>query len=323
MINGYERLSPGKCAEKLLEIENPIIYIHVRPDGDAVGSAAALCEIFSQLGKDAKITCADSIPARLEFILDYTGAKFTRITEGKTPIAIDVASPQQLGGLWELPERPVLMIDHHAIGAQFADGLVMPDLSSAGEVLYKVARELIYLGKITLTKKLAYALYTSISSDTGRFAYTSASPATYRAAAELMETGIDWANINHRLFSSKSPEEIKAEGLIACKLKTREGGKIAYATLSIEEREALSLKPEHFETAIEIVRSLCGVEIALFLREAEPRKYKASLRSTSKNVAAVAAKFGGGGHILAAGCTLSAESIDSALEAIINEITNN
>ena len=139
MTDNYLKISAKECAERLLLIDNPIVFIHPRPDGDAVGSAAALCEMLSQLGRESKIACADQIPERLAFILEYCSVEFTQDTDGKTPIAIDVASPMQLGALTKKNEKPILMIDHHAVGTQFADGLILPEYSSAGELLFEVA----------------------------------------------------------------------------------------------------------------------------------------------------------------------------------------
>ncbi|MBE6645083.1 MAG: hypothetical protein E7612_06885 [Ruminococcaceae bacterium] len=139
-------------------------------------------------------------------------------------------------------------------------------------------------------------------------------------AAKLIELGIDAADINRRLFSTKSREQIKAEGFISSKIETDGTGCIAYASLTLNELNSLGLKHEDFETAIDVIRSLRGSEIAFFLRETEPGKYKASLRSTEKNVALIAQKFGGGGHVRAAGCSLSADSVDEAKAMLLCEI---
>jgi len=308
-----------ECALRILEIENPAVAIHQRPDGDATGSGAALCEIFRQLGRDTSIICADPIPERLGFILDYTGASITNNAIGKATVAIDVASPAQLGSLAE-SVSPVLMIDHHEIGTQFADGYILPEASSAAEALLEIALLLADMKKIEINKALAYSLFAAISSDTGCFAYSNATAKTHMYAAKLIELGIDAADINRRLFSTKSREQIKAEGFISSKIETDGTGCIAYASLTLNELNSLGLKHEDFETAIDVIRSLRGSEIAFFLRETEPGKYKASLRSTEKNVALIAQKFGGGGHVRAAGCSLSADSVDEAKAMLLCEI---
>ena len=314
----YKDLTARECAIRLTEIKDPAILIHVRPDGDAVGSAAALAEIFRQLGTDAVIVSDDPIPERLQFITERLSVSVENNTDRKAAVAIDVASPTQLGSLTRY--SPILMIDHHKVGERFADGYVAPDASSAAEALLDVVYELIKMGKVSLTEPLAYALFAAISSDTGCFAYSNASAKTHRYAASLIEVGIDASDINHRLFTSKSKEQIKAEGYIASKIESCADGRIAYATVTLCEIESLGLKKEHFETAIDVVRSLFGAEIALVIKETESGKYKASLRSVGANVANVAAKFGGGGHVRAAGCSPNAASIDGARDLVLSEL---
>lgn len=321
-MNEYKRLTAEECAEKLLEIKKPLIAIHIRPDGDCVGTAAALSEIFRQLGEEAKIYSQDKIPERLRFITEHTGAELWEGDEGRTTVSVDVATPSQFGSALEVIPHPVLMIDHHAVGKPYADNFILSEASSSAEVLYDVALLLIKRGLVKMTEELAFSLYTGISSDTGCFCYSNASAATYRKAADIMDTGIDFADINHRLFNSKSKEQIKAEGFVASKIALAFDGKVAYTSVSLREREGLGLASEHFETAIDVVRALLGVEIAMFIRETEPGLFKASLRSTGKDVAAIAAEFGGGGHIRAAGCSPKCESIDEAIDALLTAIEN-
>lgn len=318
--SNYAKLDAHECALRLAEIKKPLILIHVKPDGDAVGSAAALAEIFRQLGENAEILSADKIPDRLGFILEATETKTAESVEGRTAISIDVASPSQLGALLESAPAPVLMIDHHAVGEQFADGYISPEASSAAEALYDIALILESLGKIEFNSRLAYALYTAISSDTGCFAFSNARSKTHLCVARLLELGIDAADINNRLFHSKSREQLAAEGFIASKIKTTEDGKVAYATLSQKERESLGVVSEHFETAIDVVRSLRGTEIAFVVKEDKEGKLKVSLRSNGADVASVAKRFGGGGHTRAAGCSVVANDVENAAEIILREI---
>lgn len=319
-MNNYRKLTSRECAERLLLTDKPIVIVHVRPDGDAIGSAAALSEIFSQLGKECKIFSTSPIPKRLEFILERVGSSVTYDLSDGDCIAIDVASPAQLGAAYTGGVQPSLMIDHHAVGEQFADGFILPDASSAAEALFEVCEELVAMGKIKINETLAYALFAGISSDTGCFSYSNATPRAHRIAAALLECNIPADDINRRLFDSKTKEELRAEGLVASRAETECDGKIAYFTLTLSEMEELSLTSEHFETAIDIVRSLKDCEIAFTVRQVEDGLYKVSLRSTGFNVARVAKSFGGGGHIRAAGCTVSADSPLDAKNKILKEL---
>ena len=310
-------LKAKETAEILLTLKNPIILMHTRPDGDTVGSAAALIKILHKVGIEARYASPDKIPERLAFLLP--SEKRTEALDTGELVAIDVASPFQLGAYSDIADKVILTIDHHRVNSPFSDNFTVPDLSSAGEVLSLVLSELEKMNKCELDEEIAYPLYASVSSDTGGFIFSSASADTYRLAARLIETGIDFSDINRRLFHSKSAEQIKAEGFISSKLMTALDGKISYATLSKKDREALGISAEHFETAIDIVRSVRNSEIAFFVRENDDGSVKASMRSVGFNVAGIAAEFGGGGHVRAAGCTLPTNSAEEGVTLLIEK----
>lgn len=314
----FKNLTARETAERLLSLKNPVIMMHTHPDGDTVGSAAALIKILARLGIKAEYASPDKLPDRLAFLL--AGENEAKNLDGRELVAIDVASQTQLGSLKEYAEKVLFTIDHHKINSPFSDNFTLPDISSAGETLLTVLEELIAMGKCQLDSEIAYPLYAAISSDTGGFVFSSASPKTYRRAALLMETGIDFSEINHKLFFSKSKEQIKAEGFVSSKLSTELGGRIAYATLSKAERDRLGLLGEHFETAIDVVRSVIFAEVAVFVKENDDGSFKASLRSTGADVASIAKSFGGGGHVRAAGCSVSAKSVEEGAKIIIDEI---
>ncbi len=317
-MSEYKKLTARECAERLLEIERPLILMHARPDGDTIGAGIALCEIFKALGKSPVYISEDNIPKRLEFITkdNERASDF----DGKEVVAVDVASPKQAGNILAALPAPVLMIDHHEVGIPFADFYTVKGLSSAGEAVLNVALELKKMGKISLTQKIAYPIYTAMSSDTACFRYSSANNKTYEMAALLINTGINFSDINHKLFNSKLPEQIKAEGFVSSKIKTAFSGKVAYAEISVAERKALGLDFEFFETSVDVVRQLFGVEIAFVIKEIESGEFRASLRSLGANVAKIAAELGGGGHIRAAGCSPNAKSAEEASEIILNLI---
>lgn len=314
----YKKLSPYKCAERILAIKRPLIIMHARPDGDTVGSGVALCKIFEALGKKPYYICEDNIPKRLEFLID--GCERANDTAGLEPVAVDIASPVQAGRVLEQIPRPVLMIDHHEFGEQFADGYIAKGLSSAGEAVLNVCEQLVKMGKLKLTPEIAYPIYAAISSDTACFRYSSATRRTYTKAGKLINTGIDFSDINHRLFNSKLPEQVKAEGFVSSKIASEFDGKVAYATVTKKDREELRVPFEFFETAVDVVKQLLGVEIAFVVKETDSGEFRASLRSIGQNVAKIAKELGGGGHVRAAGCSPNAKSVDEAVDMILSLI---
>lgn len=316
----FKALTLNECAEALLKIEKPLVVMHVRPDGDTVGSGAALCKIFMLLGKEVFYTSQDQIPDRLAFLT----RGLTRIDDydGLEAVSIDVASPMQLGEEIKDKLSIKLMIDHHAVGTPFAPHYTDSHASSAGEVLYNIACRLEEMGKIKIDREIAALLYASISSDTGGFIFSSASRATYLAAARLITYDINHAEINRLLFHSKPELQLKAEGYVATRIKTADGGRIAYAVITKSERDAAGLPFSAFECAIDVVRTLMGIECSFVIKETDDGKYKASLRSTGKNIAEIAASHGGGGHIRAAGCTVEANSAEDAAKILLSALSS-
>ena len=316
----FKVLSARECALALLEVEKPLVLMHARPDGDTVGSCSALLKVLKMLGRDPVYLCADPIPERLAFLLEgEREAEKDKLSEYE-PVAVDIASGAQLGGLQGMIPQPKLMIDHHELGMPFADNFIVHGESSGAEVVMQVCEELIAMGKITMTTELAYALYAGISSDTAGFRYSATKPETLRRAAYLMECGINFSDINHKLFSTKSRAQLAAEGYAAENIKTAASGKVAYAAVTRAERERLGATFSDFETSIDIIRSLRGVEISFVIKEADDGSFRASIRSTGANVAVICAYFGGGGHIRAAGCTISANSAEEAEKMVLEKI---
>lgn len=320
-MNDFKALSIEECIERILAIENPLLIMHANPDADTVGSCAALADVFEMLGKEARYLCADKIPRRLEFLLDRL--KPAESLEGLSPIAVDIASTAMLGSSRDIlvgELSPRLMIDHHEVGEPFADCYKIPGASSTGEVIFDIAVILEARGKIRLTKTLAEHLFAAMSSDTGAFRYSNATEDTYRKAGRLVALGADHAKISHLLYFSKSEEQIRAEGITAERIRTALGGRVAYSSVTRDKLRECSLTLPDFDTGIDIVRSLIGVEIALFAKEIAEGEFKISLRSTGQDVASIAASLGGGGHVRSAGCTVKAANAEGAIRTVIEKI---
>ncbi len=315
-----EPLSREETRALLLSAHDPILLIHRRPDGDAVGSAVALAYFYLARGERVSIDCADPIPARLAFLTEGLSLSPIDSCDGRTVISVDVASPSMLDTLADTyitDTTPDLMIDHHAVGTPFAPNYIIPDLSSAGEVLY----DLLLSPPIDPAAEVgavAEGLYAAISSDTGCFRYANVTPETLRAAAALLEKGIDAAHINHMLFESKSKEQMAAEALALSNMKTAANGKIAYTFF--DRASLVAVGEEHFETAIDAVRSLAGAVIAMTLKETAEGIIRVSLRSTGADVASVASLYNGGGHVRAAGCTLYSMTMEEAIADILPKL---
>ena len=321
----------AELVERVIGAKNPILLTHTRPDGDTVGSCAALASLFAAMGRTPTVVSPDPIPRRLAFLCE--GGWFAPVSDypaDATVIAVDVASPQQLAGLQSVftgALAPTFMIDHHERGVAFAPRYLRPAAAAVGEIIYDLAVALMERGLISAIPPLAVnAIFASISSDSGCFKFSNVTPQTHRIAAALIERGADAAEINRLLFDVKSAEILRAEGYAASHVSSALNGKIAWVIVTNAIRDSLGLLDEHFETAIDVVRSLEGVEIAMAVKECPDGKFKVSFRSTELDVAKVAATLGGGGHARAAGCSLSTKTAEDAAaiaaEAIKKELAS-
>lgn len=324
----FKELSFEELCEKLCQNKKTLIIFHSRPDADAVGSAFALRELLEAMGMQAICACSDEVPKRLEFMIeDVQGSvllDMDMLGDHERVISVDSASPQQLGPLFERLHRDIdVMIDHHGSGTVYADNYVRPEASATAEIIFDIAKWLVANEKIPYISDRVYGcIYTAISSDTGCFKYSNVTPETHRYAAELVEAGVDTADINHRLFDSKTKKQILAEGEAARRLSVYGGGKIASVLFPYSSKFSLGLSDENLETIIDIPRSLEGVEVAISVRQPEDKKFfRVSMRSNGDfDVSAVCQRFGGGGHKKAAGCSLEADGIEQAEKKILSVI---
>ena len=318
-------LSFRELVDRVIGAENPILLTHTRPDGDTVGSCAALAALFAAMGKNPAVVSPDVIPRRLAFLSDNEWfAPRKDYPVGATVIAVDVASPQQLGKLQEVftgPLAPAFMIDHHERGVAFCPRYLCADASAVGEIVYDLSLALVERCALSALPPFAVdAIFASISSDTGCFKYSNVTPRTHRIAAELIERGANAPEINRLLFDVKTAEILAAEGYVASHIRRSDDGRIAWVTVTDATRDELGLLDEHFETAIDVVRSLEGVEIAIAVKQSPDGKYKVSLRSTGLDVAKVAATLGGGGHARAAGCSLETPTAEDAARIAVDAV---
>ena len=324
----FKAFTLEELCERLAQNKRTLIVYHSRPDADAVGSAFALRELLSMMGIQAICACDDEVPSKLLFLTeDVQGGVVLEdgfLLGHERVISVDSASPQQLGSLFERLHKDIdIMIDHHREGKIYADNYIRPDAAATAEIIFDVANYLVDTGKIPYIPPRAYnCIYAALSSDTGCFKYSNVTPRTHIIASELVAAGVDTADINHKLFDSKSHKQIKAEGEAARRLTVYEKGRVAAVTFPYSSKFSLGLAEEHLETIIEIPRSLSGVEVAFVVRQpSEANVFKVSMRSNGDfDVAKLCAIFGGGGHTKAAGCTVEAGGIYDAEKLILSEV---
>lgn len=325
----YRAVTVEQATDILCNGQKYLILFHVHPDGDAVGSAFALRTLICATGREAVCVCADEVPERLRFLSEdaQDSVLFENIPEGyvaDTVVSVDTASPSQLGALYDVYKDKIdLMVDHHGKGTYYADYYVSPAMSACGEVLYDLLLSVAdRCGLEELPHRVKELLYASISSDTGCFKYNNTTPTSHRIAAGMLEQGVDGADINHRLFGIKTLKQMQVEHAGFERMNFYADGRIAVITFPHSLKEQYGATDENLETLIDVARSVKGVEVAAVIKQfGQENKFRVSMRSSSDfDVSEVCARYGGGGHSRAAGCTLNCDSILTAEMTIVSVV---
>lgn len=306
-----------KIAGKIKNAEKIVIAAHINEDADAVGSSFALTEALRDAGKSVMLYMSEEPEDRLKFLkCDYEIYTGEELPEQELFIALDSADEERLGARKALLLRsPSVSVDHHYTNTRYADvNYVDGEASSTGELVYFLIKEL----ELPITRRIAEFLYISISGDTGSFKYSCTTPTTMRVAAELLECGIEHAELARRLYESEKPEAVRLKGYVMSSVKSFFGGKLNMTVLDKEIFAKFGVDEKNAGDLVNIPRTIEGTEIAVSVRETE-EKIKLSFRSNGKyNVSEIAAHFGGGGHVMAAGAAVYGKTLAETEEEIVS-----
>lgn len=311
----------GIC-KTLAKHDNFFVFTHENPDADTIGSCFALIETLRLLGKKAYPACCDRIPASLAFM---TGGNrefhIENAPEDFTPeyyISVDVASTAQFGSYREYASRINLSLDHHATHENFSKYyLTDAHAAACAEIVYHIINRLL---SGNIPERIVSLLYAALAADTGGFRYANTTPVTHKIAASLIEKGASHAEICRNLFECKTKTALAAEAFAMANVSYRCGGKISYVKITKSDKLTHGFEDEDTYDVINVIRRVDGVKVAILMREKDDGTYKISTRSAGEvDVSKICAIFGGGGHAGAAGCGVTPETADSALERIIKE----
>ena len=312
---------PEKMLQQLRQAQRILLIAHVSPDGDTLGSALALRLAFLSLEKTADVVCEDPVP---RLYMHLPGAEkvlrpeAVRETTYDLAMAVDVSDEGRMGRceplFFSVPQR--LLIDHHGTNTHFGqENWVDAEASATGAM----ALLMIHALNVPLTREIARCLFVALSTDTGHFQFANTNAQALRAAAECVETGIDVAVLTERLYRQKPRAKTELMACALGSLKFERVGRIAYMTLCAADFARCEASEDMSEGIISFAIETQGVQVAFLARE-KADGIKFSLRSKPPyDVAKICKGFGGGGHILAAGCTI-AGSMESAVAAMLSAI---
>ena len=343
------RVTLREAAEFLLAHDNYLLLSHRRPDGDTIGSCAALCRALRALGKQAWVYPNPQFTPKFApylegLVFEATGNR-QQATEKAFPLGgrCHPASPaSRMTDEGVFDDSPVpcivscdiasrgllpfgmedaavdLALDHHGTNDGFAARTHADETRAAcGEVIL----ELLPLLGTALTKEMAEALYVAISTDTGCFRYSNVTANTLRCAAACVDAGAEIFPINRAFFEIKRRPRLALEAYLIRTMEYFADGRVAVSAIPEALMEELGLTEDDIDDISGFGRSIEGVELAVMLREVEGGKGKISLRSSPAfNAAAICARLGGGGHPGAAGASVEG-GIPAARSAILAAIS--
>ena len=293
-----------------------VLTSHARPDGDAVGSVLACCQLLRALGKDAQVVLYDGVPVIYRPLPFSDCVLQEPSVNGRYDAAIllecDSVARSRLEGL---EGRFLINIDHHQSAKLFADiNWIDPAACAIAEMIFRLARA----ARVEVTPDMATCLYTGLLTDTGSFCYPGTSAATFELARELVECGADPVRIAQNVYFSRPTSKVRLLGAALSNLH-REGA-LAWMYVTREEVDRAGALDEDAEGLVNYALSIAGIEVAVFFRELAGGNFRVSLRSKGAvDVSRIAAGFGGGGHSCASGCCMPGP-LSLAVERILAQV---
>ena len=321
--------------ETLASAKRVLVTTHVRPDGDALGSTAAIVMGLRRKGIEAEVLLLSHLPTKYAFVYQENGIVFHDVEKGwpdRFPferfdclLVCDTGTWSQLPGLreriveWDVPK---IVVDHHLTQEDWATTkLVVTEAAAAGEIV----AELLEAWEIPFDQSVATALFLAITTDTGWFQFSNTRPFTLRLAAMLMEAGVDTDRMYQLLYQNERAERVALQARAQQTMELLADGKLAVLTLRKSDFEETRAAVPDTENLINIPLQIRTVQASLLF--VEPQDFgpvRVSLRSKGQvDVARFAEQFGGGGHARAAGLKVEGDFEEArrrVIEAMVERL---
>jgi len=320
---------PEQFSNAIKDAQSVVLFTHVHPDGDALGSLLSMAEILGSLNKRVFCYLEEAVPYLYWFLPGIERvntslsdlADFTEKNNGVIALSLDCGDCGRLGKNSEkmLEISPFLVIDHHTSHQNFGQyRWVDAARSSTGEMVFELAQ---HLGA-SLSRETAFNLYVAISTDTGSFCFDSTTSRTLAIAAELVQAGVSPNEVSSYIYNNYTPQRIRLLERVLATLQLDKSETIAMIHVTRNMFAESGALPEDVEGFVDFPRSIKSVEVAVFIKEAQRDNISISMRAKGRyDVAAIARKFNGGGHRNAAGFRLSGITVEEARRMVLGSIT--
>lgn len=309
-----------KIAEIILKTDKLAVVTHASPDGDAVGSTMGLVIALRKLGKDVEILSKEPAPENLSYLplFEEYGASDTLSSDRELLLALDCGNKDRLSmerdGFEEIDK---INIDHHVSNEMYGKlNYVDTKSASTAEIIFELVEAL----GMNLDQDIAKCLYTGIVSDTGSFRFPSTTAKTLRITAFLLETGLDFSEIQRILFSTSEFKRIKLLGRALMTLESYMDGFVSIMNLEAIDFNILSISDRDSGDIVNYGLQPPEADVSILLKEAEGF-FRVSVRTKLEiDASSLCGKFDGGGHVRAAGCNIKADTLEEAKRLILDEI---
>ena len=304
----------------LINYDNFLIISHVSPDGDTLGSAAALCLALESVGKKVILGLDAEVPKKLSFLnklVKFYKPDDINAENIQCAIAVDTATKKRMGRLADIFSciKIKINIDHHLTNEKFAHENLIVEKASTGEIIFDLLNKL----NISITEDIADCLFAAISTDTNNFVYSSVTADTFYTAAKLSELGASISELCEQIYYKRSFGATRLISLGLSRIKLFCNGKISATYMCLKDIEECGAKREDCDVLVNYCREIDGVEIAIFINEMPDDTFKISLRSNRfVDVSAISVKYGGGGHKRASGHVMSG-TVDEILKQMLKD----
>lgn len=286
----------------ILKAEDIAISTHINPDGDSVGSLLALGLGLEKLGKRVYTLSSDGVPKKYRFLPGANRIIKKINKDVDLAIAVDCCMEKTLGDSLNVfrKAKSVLEIDHHEFRRPFGDiAFVDTKAAAVGELIYILLKEL----KVDITPEIAQNILTSLIVETNSFRFPKTRSFTFKLCAYLLSCGVDFYNLIHTVYWSRTKEEILLSKITLERCRFIREGKIIWSLIKKKDFKDIKVEEEDADAIADEMRAIKGVEIAILFRERNRKLLRVSLRSKGDvNVGYLAEHFGGGGHFDIAGC---------------------
>ena len=292
--------NPAKQA--IVKAREIAVASHANPDGDSLGSLLSLGLGLKKIGKRVYLISPDPIPERYKSLPAANRIIKALDKQVDLAIAVDCSNKEILGTAYNTFEtaKNILEIDHHEYRRPFGGmSLIDNKAAAVGELIYSLLGAL----GVSLDKAIAQNLLTSIIVETNSFRLPKVRPSTFEICHRLMQKGVDFYKLVDMVFWSKTKESFILSGICLSRTRFLAKGRLAWTIVRRRDFSLVKGTDYDVDTVADEMRSIQGVEIAVFFREKDKNRIRVSLRSKGKiNVAAIAEYYGGGGHFDVAGC---------------------